>query len=79
VLATSLLALSSANAQRPAPGQAQGTRAGDGPGAERFWPAAPQEGELFPNVSVVDDQGNSVSIRDLNAENYAVLILGCLT
>ena len=79
ILAGSLLILSGANAQRPAPGQIPNPNIGDGPGAERFWPAAPQVGDLFPDVSVVDNQGKPVNIRELPGENYSVIVLGCLT
>lgn len=41
---------------------------------------APELGQVFPNVTVVDDQGQPVNIRSLAAEKpYTVLTLGCLT
>lgn len=53
------------------------------PGAERPMPrfdVAPQVGEQIPDVTIVDDQGNPVNIRELASEStYTVLTLGCLT
>ncbi len=53
------------------------------PGAERPMPrfdVAPQMGEQFPDVTIVDDQGNPVNIRELASQSpYTVLTLGCLT
>ena len=41
---------------------------------------APQVGETFPDVTIVDDQGNPVNIRELASRSpYTVLTLGCLT
>lgn len=41
---------------------------------------APELGKVFPDVTVVDDQGQPVNIRSLAAEKpYTVLTLGCLT
>ena len=78
-LSATLLTWSAVNAQRPGPGAIPDPSVGDGPRAHEFWPAAPQVGDLFPDVSVVDDQGVPVNIRELAAENYSVLVLGCLT
>ena len=72
-LTASLLTCGAANAQAPDPS------VGDGPRAHEFWPAAPEVGDLFPDVNVVDDQGSLVNIRELAAENYSVIVLGCLT
>jgi len=74
-----LLAWSALNAQRPGPDEFVDPSVGDGPRAHEFWPAAPEVGDLFPDVNVVDDLGNPVNIRELAAENYSVLVLGCLT
>lgn len=42
--------------------------------------AAPQVGDLFPDVTVVSDAGEPVNIRKLAGEKpYTVLTLGCLT
>ena len=47
------------------------------------WPAfeqnAPQIGEAFPDITIHDDMGNPVNLRELANENYKVLVLGCLT
>ena len=41
---------------------------------------APQVGETFPDVTIFDDQGNPVNIRELASRSpYTVLTLGCLT
>ena len=59
---------------------AQDPSGSDGPRAHEFWPVAPEVGDLFADISVVDDQGEPVSIRELaSKENYSVLVLGCLT
>ena len=42
--------------------------------------AAPQVGDIFPDVTVVDAEGNPVNIRSLAGEKpHTVLTLGCLT
>ena len=44
------------------------------------WAVAPEVGEVFPDVTVFDDQGRPVNIRSLAADKpYTVLTLGCLT
>ena len=41
---------------------------------------APQVGEQIPDLTIVDDQGNPVNIRELASRSpYTVLTLGCLT
>ncbi|MEM1247063.1 MAG: hypothetical protein AAGK22_11845 [Acidobacteriota bacterium] len=41
---------------------------------------APDTGDTFPDVTIVDDEGRPVNIRSLAAEKpYTVLTLGCLT
>ncbi len=41
---------------------------------------APELGEQIPDVTIVDDQGNPVNIRELASRSpYTVLTLGCLT
>ena len=53
------------------------------PGAARPDPrfdVAPQLGEQIPDVTIVDDAGNPVNIRELTSRSpYTVLTLGCLT
>ena len=56
--------LGAAGAQRPSP---------------RF-DAGPQLGERIADLTIVDDQGEPVNLRDLaNRSPYTVLTLGCLT
>lgn len=45
----------------------------------QFEADAPKVGETLPDITIHDDLGNPVSIRDLAGENYKVLVLGCLT
>jgi len=40
---------------------------------------APQIGEQLPDITVHDDMGNPVNLRELASENHKVLVLGCLT
>ena len=49
------------------------------PRMEEFEANAPKVGEPLPDITVLDDLGNPVNIRDLAGENYKVLVLGCLT
>jgi hypothetical protein len=49
------------------------------PPMESFEANAPQVGESLPDITVHDDLGNLVNIRELGNENYKVLVLGCLT
>ena len=46
---------------------------------EKFEAHAPKVGEPLPDITVYDDLGNPVNIRELANENYTVLVLGCLT
>ena len=46
----------------------------------RFEAAGPKVGEVIPDLTIVDDQGNPVNIRELASRSpYTVLTLGCLT
>jgi len=45
----------------------------------QFEADAPKVGEALPDITIHDDLGNPVNIRDLAGENYKVLVLGCLT
>lgn len=49
------------------------------PRMEKFESDAPKVGETLPDITIHDDLGNPVNIRDLANENYKVLVLGCLT
>jgi len=40
---------------------------------------APKVGEQLPDLTIYDDSGNPVNIRELARGQYKVLILGCLT
>lgn len=46
---------------------------------DRFAANAPSVGELIPDLTIVDRNGDPVSLRELTRENYAVFVLGCLT
>ncbi len=62
-------------AQAPA-----GMGMGMGMGANPRFDVAPEVGEQIPDVTIVDDHGNPVNIRDLASNSpYTVLTLGCLT
>jgi len=45
----------------------------------QFEADAPKVGEQLPDITIHDDLGNPVNIRDLAGENHKVLVLGCLT
>jgi cytochrome oxidase Cu insertion factor (SCO1/SenC/PrrC family) len=45
----------------------------------QFEADAPKVGEPLPDVTIFDDLGNPVNLRELADENYKVLVLGCLT
>ena len=49
------------------------------PRMPKFEAEAPKVGEQLPDITIHDDLGNPVNIRDLASENYKVLVLGCLT
>ena len=53
---------------------AQGT-----PPQVRFEAEAPKIGDLVPDLTIVDDQGNPASLRDITRGHYTVMTLGCLT
>ena len=52
---------------------AQGT-----PPQARF-EAAPKLGEMVPNLTLFDDQGNPANLRDITRGHYTVMTLGSLT
>ena len=80
---TVLLAIGMAGLLQSGPvlAQAQGGMGmGMGMGANPRFDVAPEVGEQIPDVTIVDDQGNPVNIRDLAGKStYTVLTLGCLT
>ena len=49
------------------------------PPPTRFLAVAPQIGDMVPDLEIVDDEGNPVSLRELTQGQYTVLTLGCLT
>jgi hypothetical protein len=49
------------------------------PPLPEFEALAPKIGEQLPDLTIFDDAGNPVNIRELPGDNYKVLILGCLT
>ena len=46
---------------------------------ERFEAAAPDVGEMFPNVTVYNAEGCKAQFQDLVRDHYSVVVLGCLT
>jgi hypothetical protein len=73
----------------PLLGNAQGRPGGPpggpgGPGGPsgdiaRFVEMGPKVGEQLPDLTIVDDMGMPVNIREITKGNYSVLVLGCLT
>ena len=81
VLGVAALLPLSAQAQGGAPqgmGAAMGGPSGDIP---KFLELGPKVGDQLPDLTIVDDLGNPVAIRDItgDGENYTVITLGCLT
>jgi len=59
---------------------AQGNLPGLPPLEDRFDQIAPAIGELLPDLTIVDDKGNPVNMRELPERGrYTVLVVGCLT
>lgn len=54
---------------------------GRGPSGDipRFVEIGPKVGEMLPDVTIVDDMGMPVNVREITNGNYSVLVLGCLT
>ena len=67
-----------ASAQGPG-GMGMGMGAGPTGMDTRFMDIVPDIGEQLPDISIVDDQGNPVNMRDITTGQYTVLTLGCLT
>ena len=61
-------------AQGMGPGNAMGM-----PKVAEFEAAAPEIGEALPDITIYNDLGIPVNIRDLANGNYKVIVLGCLT
>ncbi len=73
LVVAALLLADAASAQQPG---------GMGMGAAmdiRFNEVVPGIGEQIPDVTIIDDQGNPVSMRELVSGHYSVVTLGCLT
>ena len=49
------------------------------PPLAQFEAEAPKIGEPLPDITILDELGNPVNLRELADENYKVLVLGCLT
>ena len=64
-----------------APTLASAQRAMGGPSGDipRFIELGPKVGEQLPDLTIVDDMGSPVNIREITKGNYSVLVLGCLT
>jgi hypothetical protein len=62
-----------------AAGMGRGMGAGPTGMDTRFMDIVPDIGEQLPDISIVDDQGNPVNMRDITTGQYTVLTLGCLT
>ncbi len=76
---TALLCLAGvASAQAPR-GMAGAMGAGPSGMDTRFMEIVPDIGEQIPDVTIVDDQGNPVNMRDITRGQYTVLTVGCLT
>ena len=61
------------------PGATPGMGMGMAMGSMERFNVAPEIGEELPDLTIFDDQGNPVNVRELAKENYKVLVLGCLT
>ena len=77
-LIAALFGVTAAMAQAPG---AMGMGMGAGPTGmdTRFMDIVPDIGEQLPDISIVDDHGNPVNMRDITTGQYTVLTLGCLT
>ncbi len=62
-----------------APTLSQAQRAGPSGDIPRFIEMGPKVGEQLPDLTIVDDMGSPVNIREITKGNYSVLVLGCLT
>ena len=76
--AVALCLVGAASAQAPG-GMARGMGAGPSGMDTRFMDIVPDIGEQIPDVTIVDDQGNPVNLRDITSGQYTVLTVGCLT
>ncbi|MEE8094238.1 MAG: hypothetical protein V3T47_08370 [Gammaproteobacteria bacterium] len=78
IFAAALSLAGIASAQAPG-GMARGMGAGPSGMDTRFMDIVPDIGEQLPDISIFDDQGNPINMRDITTGQYTVLTLGCLT
>lgn len=62
-----------------APSLSSAQRAGPSGDMPRFLENGPKVGEQLPDLTIFDDMGTPVNIRDITKGSYSVLVLGCLT
>ena len=62
-----------------APSLSNAQRAGPTGDIPKFIELGPKVGEQLPDITIVDDMGSPVNIREITKGNYSVLVLGCLT
>lgn len=61
------------------PSMSNAQRAGPSGDIPRFIELGPKVGEQLPDLTIFDDMGSPVNIREITKGNYSVLVLGCLT
>ena len=61
------------------PSLSSAQRAGPTGDIPKFVENGPKVGEQLPDLTIFDDMGTPVNIRDITKGSYSVLVLGCLT
>ena len=56
-----------------------GVAAAQGTPPQVRFESAPQVGDMVPDLTIVDDQGDPANLRDITRGHYTVRTLGCLT
>ncbi|MFP6828628.1 MAG: hypothetical protein VCC36_06250 [Gammaproteobacteria bacterium] len=56
-----------------------GVAAAQGTPPQVRFESAPQVGDMVPDLTIVDDQGDPANLRDITRGHYTVMTLGCLT
>jgi cytochrome oxidase Cu insertion factor (SCO1/SenC/PrrC family) len=56
-----------------------GVAAAQGTPPQVRFESAPQVGDMVPDLTIVDDQGDPANLRDFTRGHYTVMTLGCLT